>query len=381
MLVAEVGEDRRVVRDPERRGRARARATSSRARPPRRPPRPSPRSVAWSSGAPGVVTWASWRSRVVADLRLDRPDQARSDTPAASSAATARNEVVVLPSVPVIPTTPSSSRRVAVPPAGRVGEGGPGRGHDELRAAASRARPARRSPRRRRPRPRRATYSCAVDVEPRDRDEQRPLLDLARVLGDAPDGTSPDAADADRQVVAPCAAQEAGGVEPGEQPAERPRLGAARPRRWPPERRVARSSSGRSSRGPPGRHEARHARQPAADARSATAGRRAPARPASATHSAPNDRLCSYRPYVGSPSARDPAGAGRRRPRRGPSPSGPRRGRAGSRASGAGASRPGGHGAARRGRREWAVDRRRPWRYSTSPPSTSPSGAPSRASR
>ena len=70
------------------------------------PARAMAASVAWSSGAPGVVTCAEWRSRSWPTLVSTVPIRPV-DRPAASNAATARNEVVVLPSVPVIPTVPS----------------------------------------------------------------------------------------------------------------------------------------------------------------------------------------------------------------------------------------------------------------------------------
>ena len=64
------------------------------------------RRARWSSGASGVVTWASEPARVLpifCSAVLTRPVR----TPAASRAATAIPAVVVLPSVPVIPMTPS----------------------------------------------------------------------------------------------------------------------------------------------------------------------------------------------------------------------------------------------------------------------------------
>ncbi len=62
-------------------------------------------SVACSSGAPGVVTWAACRSRT-SPIRVSTVPTRPDDRPAASRAAAARNEVVVFPSVPVIPIIP-----------------------------------------------------------------------------------------------------------------------------------------------------------------------------------------------------------------------------------------------------------------------------------
>ncbi len=142
-------------------------------------------SVAWSSGAPGVVTCASWRSRRSPTLVSTVP-MSPVEMPAASRAATARNEVVVLPSVPVIPTTPSSR------------DGSPA--HQPAAWARAALEPAtttcgiatlvdgplddgRRGPGGRRPR----DEVVAVHVEPRHGDEQRPGPHRARVLGHATD--------------------------------------------------------------------------------------------------------------------------------------------------------------------------------------------------
>ena len=252
-------------------------------------------SVAWSSGAPGVVTWASWRSRASPTFVSTVPIRPV-DTPAASSAATARNEVVVLPSVPVIPTTPSRRDGSPVPPAGGVGERGPGAGHDDLRQRRPGHGPLDdrrggaglgRGP----------TYSVPSTWKPGTATNSVPSSDLARVLDHAPDRHVAHPADADRQVVAPRAAQEAGGVEPGEQPgrAAAGSVGsaAAMAAATGVSRIVVRSLIARSA---PARHEAFHPRQPAAQRRSATAAATRSCAPASATHSAPNDRLCSYRP-------------------------------------------------------------------------------------
>ncbi len=65
------------------------------------------RSARWSSGASGVVACASFAAWTP-PIRVAAVPVIPVRRPAASSAATARNEVVVLPSVPVIPTTARS---------------------------------------------------------------------------------------------------------------------------------------------------------------------------------------------------------------------------------------------------------------------------------
>ena len=62
------------------------------------------RSDRWSAGAPGVVVCSGFDSRLRPICVATVPTRPL-DTPAASRAATTRNEVVVLPSVPVMPTT------------------------------------------------------------------------------------------------------------------------------------------------------------------------------------------------------------------------------------------------------------------------------------
>ena len=146
--------------------------------------------------------------------------------PAASSAATARNDVVVLPSVPVIPTTAELAARVAVPP----------------RGGARRARPASRSTTswgsgdlgqrplddRGRGAPRcrgRATNSWPSTCWPGTATNSAPGRDRPRVVGHAADRDRRPAPPADRPAVAAGAAQAALGGEPLDQVAERPRLG------------------------------------------------------------------------------------------------------------------------------------------------------------
>ena len=75
------------------------------------------RSAAWRAGASGVVAWAAFGSWTP-PIRVAAVPIIPVRIPAASSAATARNDVVVLPSVPVIPTTPRprSDRRTTRQP-------------------------------------------------------------------------------------------------------------------------------------------------------------------------------------------------------------------------------------------------------------------------
>ena len=144
------------------------------------------RSARWSSGASGVVAWASLAAWTP-PIRVAAVPVIPVRTPAASSAATARNDVVVLPSVPVIPTTASSCARIAVPPRRGRGERGPGVGR--RRAAAGRRPGSGVLDERggRAGRGRRRDEVVAVDVEPGDGHEERARPDVARVVGDAAD--------------------------------------------------------------------------------------------------------------------------------------------------------------------------------------------------
>ena len=154
-------------RRSRRPARGPGRATSSRRPRPGRRPRPSPGARAWRLGASGVVACSALAAPDAADPGRGRADHARSASPAASSAATARNEVVVLPSVPVMPTTAELAARVAVPP-GRGASASaagvavddelgqrrrPGRALDDRGRGAPAAAAARRSRGRRRARP------------------------------------------------------------------------------------------------------------------------------------------------------------------------------------------------------------------------------------
>ena len=71
------------------------------------PARTMARRARWSSGASGVVACSSF-GIWTPPIRVSAVPVIPVRIPAASSAATARNEVVVLPSVPVIPTTARS---------------------------------------------------------------------------------------------------------------------------------------------------------------------------------------------------------------------------------------------------------------------------------
>ena len=140
-------------------------------------------SVAWSSGAPGVVTWTSWRSRRSPTLVSTVPTRPV-EIPAASSAATARNDVVVLPSVPVIPTMPRSRdgspdhQPAACARAGLAaatttwGRPAPGTGRSTTAAAA----PAAAA---------RVTKSCPSTWKPGTATNSDPGPDLPRILRDA----------------------------------------------------------------------------------------------------------------------------------------------------------------------------------------------------
>ena len=165
-------------------GRARARATSSRGRPPRCPRSTMARERRLQLGGAGR---RHVRGVPVADRRRSCVSTVPTrpvDRPAASSAAAARNEVVVLPSVPVIPTTPRSrdgspyhqaaarASAARVVPTTSCGSAAPATGCSTMAAAAPAAAAA-------------ADVVVAVDVEARERDEQRPAPHRARVVGDA----------------------------------------------------------------------------------------------------------------------------------------------------------------------------------------------------
>ena len=211
VLVGEVGQDRDVVadaadaveREAVRRGlddgrRSPAAAIARSARLQARAPPASWRAPRWRSCTPPIRVAAV----PVIPVRM----------PAASSAADARNEVVVLPSVPVIPTTASSrlgspyhhaARRPRAAgwlrPTMSCGSATSGSGRSTMAAAAP-ASAARRH------------EVVAVDVGAGDRHEQRARPDLARIVGDAADLDGGEAARADRAAIA--AARRAAGRQP-----------------------------------------------------------------------------------------------------------------------------------------------------------------------
>ena len=221
VLVGQVGQDRHVVGDgvdpPERqpvRGRLddRGRVAGD---------GPSPGSPAGARGASGVVAWASfaaWTPPILVSAVPVIPVR----MPAASSAATARNEVVVLPSVPVIPTTARSrlgspyhqaaaaARAVRLSATTSCGRSTSGSG-----VLDDRGRGAGRGCRR--------DELVAVDVEARDGHEQRAGPDLARVVGHAAHGDRGQAGRPDRAPVAAGAGQPVLGGEPLDEPLERRR--------------------------------------------------------------------------------------------------------------------------------------------------------------
>ncbi len=186
VLVGQVREDRDVVRDAARRARRPARGTSSRrtaARSPaldHRPERPLElRGLGRRRRAP------AFGSRRPPIFVATVPTSPTGRMPAASSAATARKDVVVLPSVPVMPTTPSSrmGRRTTMRP--------PSRGPTELRSTTSWASGESTG---------RSTIAAAapaaaaaidevvaVDVLAGHGDEQRSRADRARVVRHAPE--------------------------------------------------------------------------------------------------------------------------------------------------------------------------------------------------
>ena len=187
------------------------------------------RSVAWSSGAPGVVTWASWRTRTVPDPRLHRADE-----PGAQARGLERGRGEERGRRLAVGARDADRRRgrrdgssfhhaAAAASAGRAAAttswGSATPGHGLLDDRRRRARVGRR-----------LDELDAVDVEPGDGDEQRPLPDLARVLGHAADRDRREGARPRRAVVDAGAAHEARGVQAlrGGRPAAAARSGARR---------------------------------------------------------------------------------------------------------------------------------------------------------
>ena len=268
--MGEVRQDRDVVGDPEHAVARRGRARSSR-RPRRRcRRRPSP---AASAGGAGRPAWSCARGSAsrTPPIRVATVPISPGDRPAASSAATARNDVVVLPSVPVIPTTP---RRRDGSPYHQAAASARAAGRpldDELRQARRRgaarstiaaAAPAAAAA---------ATKSCPSTCRPGDGHEQRsrrgstressvtPRTSMARQRG------GPDRPSAVAGTVQPAARG-----QPGDQLAERPRAVGLRRREQVGDRR-----------GAPCRSSPRADRRPRAGRRPGRAGsgrRRSPAR-------------------------------------------------------------------------------------------------------
>ena len=150
------------------------------------------RRACWRSGAPGVVRCSAWASRP-APIFVSTVPISPVESPAASSAATARNDVVVLPSVPVIPMTPSSRLGSPYHHAAASARAARDEGDDELRHRAL-GDGALDERRRGAARLRVAQQLVAVDVLAPDRDEQGARSQPARVVGDAADPSAASAA-------------------------------------------------------------------------------------------------------------------------------------------------------------------------------------------
>ncbi len=139
----------------------------------------------------------------------------------------------------------------------------------------------------------------AVDVEPGQGGEQGALADRSRVVGNTPDLDVAQSGRTDRQVVATRAAHEVLGPQARDQVVEPPRF--ARLSRGEELGHARRCGGiGHELRLRPMVRVARAAARPAAyrQARATCS-----CAPAISTQVAPNDRLCSYRPYVGSPGS------------------------------------------------------------------------------
>ena len=275
VLVAEVREDRGVVGDRRGRGPWRARARSSRGPPPGRRRRPSPAAPA---GAPARRASSRARrraSRSPPTLRLDGPDEPGRAGRRPRAPPTARNEVVVLPSVPVMPTTPSSRLGSPYHHAGGLRRAPPGSVDDELAAARLSGTGALDEGGRRAADGRPRAKSWPSTCSPGDRDEQRPRAH----------------AGASRRVEAPDL--DAGRAPPARSPGRRrapgrPRAAPSAARRAPPSGRGSRGSA--AARSGVDRRHGRHAsldgpgrrsrRRPAAGRAAATAST-SPGRPGS----------------------------------------------------------------------------------------------------
>ena len=184
-----------------------------------------PQRAPGAAGASGVVACASFGSWTP-PMRVAAVPIIPVRMPAASSAATARNEVVVLPSVPVIPTTASSWLGSPYHHAAAVASAG--RACRRRRAAAARRRGAARSTSAAAAPARggRGDEVVAVDVQPGDGHEQRsrrgPRANRGSRRGPR---RRPARAGPIARPSLPRAAQATLGRQPLDQPAERGRLG------------------------------------------------------------------------------------------------------------------------------------------------------------
>ena len=232
VLLGDAGEDRRVVGDPADAVEGEpVRVVSTTAT--LLPAAAITRSVACSRGASGVVA-CSGLSSWTPPIRVATVLRGPGDRAGGSSAATARNEVVVLPSVPVMPTTPSAAR-IAIPPRCGSGEGRlRRRDHDLRHINVERTLDEQRG----RPAPRGGISEVvAVDMGARDRDEQPVLGDASRVVGDAADRDPGQGRRSDRLAFEACAVGAALGGQSVDEIAEPLRLGVLRgsepvPRWW-----------------------------------------------------------------------------------------------------------------------------------------------------
>ena len=258
VLVGEVREHRGVAGDPEdavELERVRRRLEDGDLRCRRGPsPRASPAARARRASSRGRRGARARRPTFVSTVPM-RP----AESPAASSAATARNEVVVLPSVPVIPIAPSA--RDGSPYHQRRPGRGRARAEDTTSCGSARPAPgARRSPPPRRPPAAPATKSWPSTWKPGTATNSVPAPDRPRVVGDAPDLDVGQPGGPDRQVVPARAADEVGRPQARDQTGEglRPRrfrgreqvgdvlaLGLGRSRPAPPPDRAATRAAAR----------------------------------------------------------------------------------------------------------------------------------------
>ena len=306
------------------------------------------RRARWSSGASGVVACASLAAWTP-PIRVSAVPVIPVRIPAASRAAVARNDVVVLPSVPVIPTTASSAlgsryhHAAAVASAARVSSTTScGRSlSGSARSTSAADAPARG---------RRSHEVVPVGVQPGHRHEERAGANVARVVGDAADRDRRQAGRPDRPAVATGAAQAALRGQARDQPAELDRLGQVGGRE--------KLGDGRLGHRPisAGGAAGQAADPVAARVEDAFVG-------AGQLQPLPAERLLVLVEPVQRVALLRLACGRRRRPRRrGPSRCSPRGSRAGSPASAGGAARPECVFRTASWSPEWTVDRRPPWR-------------------